>query len=233
LNGYGAEMTIIDAPERTPILRRFLLLSSLGVLGPIFFVPSIIASAVPRPPTIQLSLFVLVVSAVCIASSWFGLRFADAANLPMPYLRRLDLIFVPAPRNGLLAATAFGVLFAVCAIFVLHFFHQPNLPGPLWSRIASVFFAAGSLEIVVHLFIMSAVVRLTRGRIWSGIVVAAVFFVAFHAAGLAGQSTALIASSILLNGMFGLALGVFYARYGFECVLLSHAIGHVLAVTLA
>jgi hypothetical protein len=165
-------------------------------------------------------------------SSWFGLRFADATHLPMPYLRRLDLCSEPEGKNGFLPAAAFGCLFAVSAILVLHYFHQPNLAGPLWSRIASVFFAAGSLEIVVHLLIMSVVVRLTRGRIWVGILVAAIFFVVFHVAGLTGQSTALIASSVLLNGLFGVGLGLIYARYGFESVLLCHAVGHILAVTL-
>jgi hypothetical protein len=51
--------------------------------------------------------------------------------------------------------------------------HLPNLAELLWSRIVSVFFAAGSLEVVVHLF----VVRITKGRRWSGVVVAAIFFV--------------------------------------------------------
>jgi hypothetical protein len=219
--------------EKPRILRRFILLSSLGVLGAISFVPTILASADPRPPMAQLLLFVLVVSAICVMSSWLGLRFADATHLPMPYLRRLDRCSEPEGRNGFLPAGAFGCLFAVSAIFVLRYFHQPNLAGPLWSRVASVFFAAGSLEIVVHLLIMSMVVRLVLGRIWVGILVAAVFFVVFHVAGLTGQSTALVASSVLLNGVFGVGLGLLYARYGFESVLLCHAVGHILAVTFA
>jgi Type II CAAX prenyl endopeptidase Rce1-like len=219
--------------EKPRILGRFILLSGLGVLGAISFVPSILASTDPHPPMAQLSLFVLAVSAVCVASSWFGLRFADATHLPMPYLRRLDLCSEPEGGNGFLPAAGFGCVFAAGAILVLHYFHQPNLPGQLWSRVASVFFAAGSLEIVVHLLIMSMVVRLVRGRIWVGILVAAIFFVVFHAAGLSGQSTALVASSVLLNGIFGLGLGLLYARYGFESVVLCHAIGHILAVSLA
>ncbi len=115
---------------------------------------------------------------------------------------------------------------------VLHFFHQPNLAGSLWSRMASTFFAAGSLEIVIHLFVMSLVVRMARGRVWLGIAVAAIIFVAFHVAGLQGQSVSLIAASVVLNGVFGLMLGFFYARYGFEYVLLCHAVAHALAVSL-
>jgi hypothetical protein len=151
----------------------------------------------------------------------------------MPHLRRLDQPSAPVGKNGVLPAIAFGSLFAVGAISVLHYFHQPNLAGPPWSRIASVFFAAGSLEIVVHLLIMGMAVWLARGRTWVGILVATLFFVAFHAAGLAGQSAALVTSSVLLNGIFGLGLGMFYARYGFESVLLCHAVGHLLAVSFA
>ena len=151
----------------------------------------------------------------------------------MPYLRRLDRCAEPKQKGGLLPALVFAGLFAAGAIYVLRAFHQPNLEGPLWSRVASVFFAAGSLELFVHLLVMSVAVRLARGRVWFGVLVAAVFFVAFHAAGLSGQSSSLIAASALLNGIFGVALGVFYARYGFEYVLLSHAVAHILAVTLA
>ncbi len=219
-------------PEKPRILGRFILLSSLGVFGAISFVPSITASAVPRPSMLQLCWFVLAVSGVCILSSWFGLRLADAAHLAMPYLRRLDLPAKPPGKGGVFPAVTFGCIVAAGAIYVLHSFHLPNLSGPLWSRIASVFFAAGSLELVVHLFIMSAVVRLGRGRVWLGILVSAIFFAAFHVAGLQGQSASLIAASALLNGVFGLALGFFYSRYGFEYALLSHAVAHILAVTL-
>jgi len=215
------------------ILSRFLVLSSLGVLGAIFFVPSIIASANPRPTTAQLFWFVFTISVVCIAAAWFGLRFADAANLPMPYLRRLDQASVAECRRGIVPAALIGVFFGICTILILRYFHVPNLRGSLLSRVAIVFFAAGSLELVVHLLIMSMAVRIFRGRIWAGIVVAAIVFVGFHATGLAGQSVALIMASILVNGTFGLALGLCYAKYGFEYVVLCHATAHILAVGVA
>jgi hypothetical protein len=103
----------------------------------------------------------------------------------------------------------------------------------LASRIASTLFAAGNLEIVIHLFVMSLVVWLARGRRWIGILAAAAVFVVFHATGSFGERAPVIVASVLLNGGFGLLLGVFYARYGFEYVMLGHAVGHVLAVTFA
>jgi len=64
-------------------------------------------------------------------------------------------------------------------------------------------------------------------------VIAAIFFVLFHASGLPAQSFTVVTLSLLMNGIFALGLGVIYARYGFEYVLLCDAIGHVLAVSFA
>jgi len=216
-----------------PITRRFAALSLTGALGAVLFIPSIIFSAEPRPSIPQLVLFAGVVAVISAASAWFGLRCADAIALPMPYLRRLDHGAEPQRENGFLIAIVFGVLFGLASITILRSLHLPNLAGPLWSRIASVFFAAGSLELVVHLLTMSLVVRISLGRRWAGIVTSAILFVLFHAIGLSGQSVTVITLTLLMNGIFALGLGVIYARYGFEYVLLSHAIGHVLAVTFA
>jgi hypothetical protein len=224
----------MQTSEKPRIFRRFIVLSSLGVIGAVAFTPSIIALSAGSPPTATgLSVFVLTVSAICIPSAWIGLRLADAAHLPMPWLRRLDGQMKEERPTGAVPAIALGVLFAIGARYLLHHFNLPNLPGSLWSRMASVLFAPGSLEVVVHLLIMSLVVRLTRGKVWMGVVVAAVVFVIFHATGLTGQSIGLVAASILLNGALGLVLGALYARYGFEYLILCHAVSHVLAVTFA
>jgi hypothetical protein len=216
-----------------PITRRFWLLTSLGLVGAILFLPSILASSSPRPSSLSLILFVIVVAVVCACAAWVGLRCADAVDLPMPYLRRLDN-YSEAPRKyGFLVAGIFGVLFALAAIALLRYLNLPNLAGPLWSRLASTFFAAGSLEIVVHLLLMSLVVRLTAGRRWTGIAIATIFFVLFHVSGLAGQGATVFTLSVVMNGLFGLGLGLIYARYGFEYVLLCHATGHILSVGFA
>lgn len=218
---------------KTAITKRFWLLSILGILGAISFLPSIVAESSARPSTPFLIGFALSVSIVCVCATWIGLRCADAANLPMPYLRRLDGVFEAPAKHGVQVALAFGVLFAVASIALLRSLHVPNFAGPLWSRVASTVFAAGSLELVIHLLLMSLIVRLTRGRRWTGIAAAALAFVLFHASGLVGQSTTLVELSVLMNGLFGVGLGVIYARYGFEFVLLCHAVGHILAVSLA
>jgi hypothetical protein len=82
------------------------------VFGAISFLPYAMSSS-PPPSLTQQSLFVLVVSAVCMLAAWFGLRMADATYLPMPFLRRLDLQLETPPGGGLVYARE-SVLFAGC-----------------------------------------------------------------------------------------------------------------------
>lgn len=184
------------------IANRFWVLTGLGLLGAILFVPSIIAESSTQPSSVWLLLYVLVLTAVCTSATWVGLRCADAAHLPMPYLRRLDHMVEPPAKHGFVVAGFFGVLFALATIALLKSLQLPNMAGALWSRLASTFFAATA-------------------------------FVLFHASGLAGQGATLIALSVVMNGVFGIGLGVIYARYGFEYVLLCDATGYMLAVGFA
>jgi hypothetical protein len=84
---------------------------------------------------------------------------------------------------------------------------------------------------VLHLGAMSMVVWLARGRRWPGVVVSAALLVAFHltGGGLA-QPGRVIAITVLGNGAIGLVLGWIYAAYGFECVMLGHAVAHLITV---
>lgn len=220
------------AAVKLPIRGRLLLLSILGLLGALSFLPTILAYADPPPGAWALVEFVLAVTLVSSLAAWLGLRAADAAQLRMPLLRRLDGASDPGPASaGALSAIVSGVLIAAAAILILHAFQQPNLGGSFSSRLASTVFAAVNLETVIHLFVMSAVVRLAGGRIWLGIVVSTVLFVIFHAAGSFNAAIPLLVASVVLNGSFGAAVGVLYARYGLEHAMLCHAVGHALAVT--
>jgi hypothetical protein len=216
--------------SRSIITNRFWLLSLLGLAGALSFLPSIAAESAQRPSVSFFAVFVLIVTLICACGTWLGLRCADAANLPMPYLRRLDGIAETPAKHGFLVAGIVGVLFALASVALLRYLRLPNLAGPLWSRLASTVFAAGSLELVCHLLLMSLVVRLTAGRRWTGVLAAAVAFVLFHASGVADQDGTVIVLSVLMNGLFGLGMGAIYARYGFEYVLFCHAVGHALAV---
>lgn len=238
-NVTGEEMNtaaIEAAPEakKLPIRGRLLLLSALSLVGALSFLPTLLANNDPPPGAITLTEFVLAVTVISSIAAWLGLRAADAAQLRMPLLRRLDGVSDPVPaRGGLRSAIASGALIAAAAILILDAFQQPNMGGSLGSRLASTLFAAINLETVIHLFVMSGVVRLAGGRIWLGIVVSTLLFVIAHAAGSFSAATGLLAASVALNGSFGAAVGVLYARYGFEYAVLCHAIGHGLAVTVA
>jgi hypothetical protein len=62
-------------------------------------------------------------------------------------------------------------------------------------------------------------------------VLAALALVALHVADGATAVPLLIAA-IVANGSIGLVLGLIYAAYGFELVMLGHAVTHLLTLLL-
>ena len=120
-------------------------------------------------------------------------------------------------------------MFGGGAVLLLTWFGVPNLSGPFLARIATTLFGAVTIEIVIHLAIMSGVVRFTRS-VRAGIAVSSHVFVVFHASGTFGMDPALNVSSLAMNGLFGVFFGWLYARHGFEWLVLAHAVGHAIAV---
>jgi len=102
-------------------------------------------------------------------ATWYGLGWADRANLPMPLLRAFETGAV-TPNAGRLAALALlsGVFVGGFGLAVLRLAQVPNAPGSFLIRVASALFAAVTLESVLHLAIMSGVVAAT-GRVGLGI----------------------------------------------------------------
>jgi hypothetical protein len=218
---------------RLPIRRRWFLLTAAGALGAVGFVPSLLANA-PEAGAADLLLFVGVVTALDAVCTFFGLRWADGAGLPMPWLRAFETGASPraSPRAAATATLAVALLAGVGSVVLLRIFDLPNLGGPLPARLATTGFAAVSLELVVHLAVMSGVARLTRSVV-AGIAAATVVFVLFHGAGALGLEWPIALSATVVNGGFAVALGWIYGRYGFEWVVAGHAIGHAIAVTFA
>lgn len=84
---------------------------------------------------------------------------------------------------------------------------------------------------VLHLGVMSIVVRAARGRRGVGIIAAALALVGFHLTGDAlPQPAAVLAATVVGNGVIGLTLGWIHATYGFEFVMLGHAVAHLITV---
>ena len=218
------------AGARLPIRGRLIAMGALALAGGLTFLPFLAAGN--GQPIASLVPFALVVTVVATLAAWPGLRAADATGLPMPLLRRLD----GAPARAV-SRTAIGVTLVssialgALGLVVLRLVDAPRLPGGMGARALSTLFAAGPLEIVLHLGAMSTVVWLARGRRAPGIVVAALMLVGFHLTGGAlAQPGRIIAISVIGNGVIGLVLGGIYAAYGFECVMLGHAVAHLITV---
>jgi hypothetical protein len=77
---------------------------------------------------------------------------------------------------------------------------------------------------------MSIAVWLLRRR-WVGILMATFALVAFHLTG-GSMPAGLLVATIVGNGSIGLVLGIVYAAYGFELVMLGHAVAHLLTLLL-
>lgn len=212
--------------------KRWQLLTLLSVLGILTYVPALGAMGVPITLVFVAS-FTALGTLVCALAVWLGLRWADRADLPMPLLRTLDAAAATRSLDRWAAALAIGggTILALAAAGAVQALDLVNMPGSLGARLLSTLFAAISLEVVLHLAIMSGVVAWTRSR-WTGIAVSTLAFLLFHVAGATSQPPGILAVSVLLNGASGLFFGWMYARYGFECLILAHAVAHALAVGL-
>jgi len=218
------------ADARLPLKGRLLGLSILAGLGGLSFLPFLAAAS--HQPLQALAGFAAVVTLVATAIAWPGLLCADAVGLPMPYMRRLD---GGAPHSVPPAAftttLTLGVGLGVLGIAALRLSHAPALPGSVLARALSTVFAAGPLEIVLHLGVMSVAVWVSRGRRWVGVLAAALALVGFHLTGGGmNQPPAALAVTVVGNGAIGIALGFVYAAHGFEFVVLGHAVAHLITV---
>jgi hypothetical protein len=215
---------------RLPIRGRLIAMAALAAIGSLTFLPFL--AAANHQSIASLTPFPIVITLVATFVAWPGLRSADAVGLPMPLLRRLD--GQPAlriPRRALAITLASCAALGLVGLLALRLTDAPALPSGAPARALSAFFAAGPLEIVLHLGIMSIVVWLARGRRTVGIVAAALCLVGFHLTGGAlDQPARIVAITVLGNGVIGLALGWIYAAYGFECVMLGHAVAHLITV---
>jgi len=219
-----------SAVPRLPIRGRLIAMGVLAAIGGVTFLPFLAAGN--GQPIASLAPFAIIVTLVATIVAWPGLRCADATRLPMPLLRRLDGSTAgPIPRSAIGVTLASSIGLGLVGLLLLRLVEAPRLPGSIAARALSAIFAAGPLEIVLHLGAMSTVVWLARGRRAPGIVVAAALLVVFHLAGGGlEQPGRLIALIILANGAIGLVLGWIYAAYGFEFVMLGHAVAHIVTV---
>ena len=222
--------TTVLAAATPPVRRRLMVLTAASLLGAVLYLPFLSAS--DGRATSALWPFVVGATVASGLAAWMGLRIADIVNLPMPLLRafevREDARF---STGGLAVAAAAGLAFGLAGVAALRLTGAPRLPGGLLVRILTTPFAAITLEVVLHLFFMSAVVWLARRRVWVGVLASGILLAAFHLAG-STLAPAVQVASVLANGGAGVLFGWLYSRYGFEYAVIAHAIAHLCTLSL-
>ncbi|MEP7001420.1 MAG: hypothetical protein ABI969_13130 [bacterium] len=212
-----------------PIRRRMIVLAAVAAAGAVLFLP--LLSAGSHQPVTAVAGFALVLTVVATLAAWPGLRCADVVGLPMPYLRRLDGVDQAIPPRALMVSAAWGIALGASGAIALRVIHAPAFPGSLLARILSVVCVAGTLEVVLHLGIMSIVTWLARGRRWLGVVAATVVFVLLQSTGGAlDHPIAVILISSIANVATGLVVGWLYASYGLEFAAICRALAYLIPV---
>ena len=216
---------------RPPRRRRFPLLVVVSAAGSLAFVPFLLAQAAGPASADELTGFLVFTSSLAIGASWFGLGWADRLGLPLPLLRAWER---GAPlrleRRALLISLAAGLAFGAIGLATLSWVGMSGGSGSLAVRAASTGFAAITLEVILHLGLMSGMAVLLRGRVRAAIVVTAALFAAFHLSDAGGQPLDVALLGAAVNGLGGLVFGWLYATRGFEYLVLAHAVAHLVTV---
>ncbi len=208
---------------------RLMVLGAISTAGAILFLP--LLSAGSHQPMSAVAGFAVVLSAVSILVAWPGLRCADITGLPMPLLRRLDGVRAPVSPRAFVVSTAWGAALGVIGAIALRAVHAPPFPGSVLVRILSVVCVAVTLEIILHLGVMSIVTWLARGRRWIGVLAATLVFVLLQSTGGAlNHPMPVIVASIVANVATGVAVGWLYAVDGFEYAVLCRALAYLIPV---
>jgi membrane protease YdiL (CAAX protease family) len=183
---------------------------------------------------------------------WLVLRLGRPLGLDSPHARA----FVegrsqpPAAEQGLRLAAVSGVLGAL-VILVLDVAFRPLMPVPAggelpyvepWRRALAVLYGAITEELLLRLVLMTLLAwagwklaqrarsRPTAAVYWTAIVVAAVLFGLGHlpvASTLWPLTAVVVARTVLLNSVLGVAFGALYWRYGLEYAMLAHFLADI------
>ncbi len=214
------------------IRRRFWFLGVLSIAGALLYLP-FARYAMPGGLSFSVAAeFVLASSVVSLGAIWYGLRTADATGLAMPFLRALESGERPkGPGLTAAAATAAaGLLVAAAAVFTQRALGMPNPPAPAVAKVLSVLFAAVTLETVLHLFGMGVLMRISR-RGWVAVLGSGLLLGLFHLTGAASIDRAAIVIACV-NAAAGALFGWLYWAFGFEYLVVGHAVAHVIALLL-
>ena len=213
----------------TPIRKRLVAFSLVGLISGFFFVPFAGARGENLSTLAPWAEWTLGAFAATLVFAWAGLKIADRGNLPMPFLRPWELKqrSDKADRQSFVRICfAVGGVFGLLAELAVHLFSLPIYPGIFSARIATVPFAAIVAEVVGHLFVMSALMVMTKRTTPAILISALVFPFIFH------PSVAMLAPAVIslagIDYLLGVATGWVYSRYGIEGAILTHAVASII-----
>ena len=205
---------------------------------------------IPLPLVIALALLQNgVLLAIVIA---IGMILSERIGLQMPLIRawangtrlpNASGIVLP----GFLVGAATGVVLVVSeAIYFLK--RLPNamlslFDVPLWKRLlGGVVYGGITEELLMRLFLVSLIAWLlgkfmrtsdgmpTHGAFWIAIILVACVFALGHlpaTAAITPLTQLLVARTLVLNGIAGIAFGGLYWRYGLEAAMVGHMSTHL------
>jgi hypothetical protein len=233
---------------------EFFVIFGLGLLGAVAILPYGFALAgdklaqakLPRP-VLALVSFLQTAFLIALATG-IGLQAAKPVGLGTPYIQSIlagghpsDLILkFLSPALGLAVLT-----FVLITLFERYVF-APHVPEalrnsdanmPVWKRLLASFYGGLDEEILMRLFLVSALVWIfgrfwqntngmpANGAYWTAILLVALLFGLGHLPATRNITTLtpmLVIRAVVLNGIAGIAFGWLYWQYGLESAMLSH-----------
>lgn len=224
----------------------------LGALGTLAGFPYLIALNPPVTPAPLPLPLLAILSAVqsgilLFLLSWLGLRLGQPVGLDTPFARAVITgEKLPAPLKTALSFALVSGIGGGFLILALALLFQPFLPQTaqvtalniaLWKRLLVSFYGGITEELLLRLFLMTLITWLLwklrlrgedkpSGWVFGGaIVLSALLFGVAHlpaAAALWTLTTVVIARTLVLNSLLGIAFGFLYWQWGLEYAMLSH-----------
>jgi hypothetical protein len=205
----------------------------------------------PMPIPLVLALSLLQSAVLFGLVTLGGLYFARLAGMKgAPLLQAWLAGGRPDARREIAAGVGAGLLAGVLIVGVDAWLYARELPqpvlalldAPLWQRLlAGILYGGMNEELLMRLFMVSLLawlfgraLRGTAGRqaaVILAVAAAAVLFGLGHLPALAAltePTAALLARTLILNGIAGIVFGYLYARYGLESAMLGHATAHLI-----
>ena len=214
---------------------------------------------IPFPLPVLAGLQLLQSAVIFGAAIAAGLWFAPRLGLRLPlFAREYEAgkgaeVFQQALRGGILPGLAAGGLVLALELLFFRRYLPPSMlhfSAPAWQGLLASFYGGIGEEILVRLFVMSALTYafakilrqkappLSSGPFWAANVAAALLFGLGHlpaTAALAPLTTALVVRALVLNGVPGVIFGYLFWKRSLETAMIAHfsadIVIHVLAAS--